>query len=438
MSKKLLLADDSITIQKVIQITFAHENYELTITDNGDTAFEKAKALRPDLVMADVYMPGKNGYELCSAIKQDPALKDVPVLLLAGSFEPFDENKARAAQAEAWIEKPFESQLLLDKVAELLSAVPAAAAPVVPAPEVPAPAVAETAMPEEAMAAPMDDPFGDISFEEEVELPAAEPVAAPAAADDWSDFSAVPEVPAAAEPEPAIEDFGFEVEEPAGADDFTFEAEEPAVGLATPAEEETFVFAEEAEAEALPEVDFDSFAESEDEIMALDEGDILGAEELEPLPEEPTLAAWSRSAAETEPLVEAAEEPAGLDVFAEPVAEIPAGEPEPEFAAEFEVELEPEPEPEPEPVAAEVALVEVAPEPVAPVAPVLPATAAEVETRVGGLSEAELEKIIEKVVGQLVEKLAGTILEKVAWEVVPDLAENLIKAEIRKIKEQAA
>ncbi len=127
MSKKLLLADDSITIQKVIQITFAHEDYDLTITDNGDAALAKARELKPDLVMADVYMPGKNGYELATAIKQDPALQNTPVLLLAGSFEPFDEEKARSCQADAWIEKPFESQNLIDKVAELLSSAPSAA-----------------------------------------------------------------------------------------------------------------------------------------------------------------------------------------------------------------------------------------------------------------------------------------------------------------------
>ena len=138
MSKKLLLADDSITIQKVIQITFAHEDYELTITDNGDAAFAKAQEIKPDLVMADVYMPGKNGYELCAAIKADPALQHAPVILLAGSFEPFDEEKAKASKAEAWLEKPCESQALIDKVAELLSsagAAPEAVAAVEPAVE---------------------------------------------------------------------------------------------------------------------------------------------------------------------------------------------------------------------------------------------------------------------------------------------------------------
>ncbi|MBE0596977.1 MAG: response regulator, partial [Desulfuromonadales bacterium] len=109
MSKKLLLADDSITIQKVIGITFANEDYELCVVDNGDAGFDKTRSERPDLVLADVFMPGKNGYELCAAIKRDPALRHIPVLLLTGTFEPFDEAKAKAAGADSWIAKPFES-----------------------------------------------------------------------------------------------------------------------------------------------------------------------------------------------------------------------------------------------------------------------------------------------------------------------------------------
>ncbi|RME34148.1 MAG: response regulator, partial [Deltaproteobacteria bacterium] len=121
MGKRLLLADDSITIQKVIGITFANEDYELDIVDNGDAALERARATQPDLILADVYMPGKNGYELCQAVKNDPNLRRIPVLLLAGTFEPFDEDKARQAGADAWIAKPFESQALIDKVEELLA-----------------------------------------------------------------------------------------------------------------------------------------------------------------------------------------------------------------------------------------------------------------------------------------------------------------------------
>ena len=121
MAKRILLADDSITIQKVISITFAAEDYELVVTGDGETALKKAREARPDLIIADVAMPGKTGYEVCRAVKEDPALKGVPVLLLAGTFEPLNKDEAMRAGADESIVKPFESQELLDKVRELLS-----------------------------------------------------------------------------------------------------------------------------------------------------------------------------------------------------------------------------------------------------------------------------------------------------------------------------
>ncbi len=128
MTKKILIADDSVTIQKVVQITFARQDAELICVDNGDDALAKAKALKPDIVLADVMMPGKDGYTLAKAIKSDPALAGVPVLLLAGSYEPFDEGKAKASGADGHIIKPFESQALLKKVEELSIGAPKGAA----------------------------------------------------------------------------------------------------------------------------------------------------------------------------------------------------------------------------------------------------------------------------------------------------------------------
>ncbi|MBW7957247.1 MAG: response regulator [Deltaproteobacteria bacterium] len=121
MARKILLADDSITIQKVISITFASEDYELVIAGDGDTALRKARETKPDLVIADIAMPGKSGYELTAAIKSDPEFRNIPVLLLAGTFEPLDKNEAMRVGADDSIIKPFESQDLLDKVRELLA-----------------------------------------------------------------------------------------------------------------------------------------------------------------------------------------------------------------------------------------------------------------------------------------------------------------------------
>jgi len=148
MPKTLLLADDSITIQKVVAITFANEDYAVTTVDNGEDALAKARAHKPDVVLLDVVMPKKNGYEVCEALKADPAFAGVPIILLAGTFEAFDENRARGVRADSWIQKPFESQALINKVRELVEgAAPVAAPgaitfgrPAAPAPAPPAPA----------------------------------------------------------------------------------------------------------------------------------------------------------------------------------------------------------------------------------------------------------------------------------------------------------
>ncbi len=121
MGKKILLADDSITIQKVISITFSSPDYEITIVDNGNDAIKKAADVKPDIVLTDIVMPGKNGYEVCDAIKSNHALQNIPVLLLTGAFEAFDEQKAKQAGADAWLSKPFETQALIDKVHTLIS-----------------------------------------------------------------------------------------------------------------------------------------------------------------------------------------------------------------------------------------------------------------------------------------------------------------------------
>jgi CheY-like chemotaxis protein len=122
MGKKLLLADDSVTIQKVVGISFANEDIELITVDNGDDAVTRSLEQHPDVVLADVVMPGKNGYEVCEALKSHPDLAHVPVLLLTGTFEAFDSDRAERCGAAGHIAKPFEAQALVDRVKELLSA----------------------------------------------------------------------------------------------------------------------------------------------------------------------------------------------------------------------------------------------------------------------------------------------------------------------------
>lgn len=120
MARKVLVADDSVTIQKVVGLTFANEDIELSFVDNGDEAIAVAKRIKPDLILVDVLMPAKSGYEVCEIIKSDPELQHIPVLLLTGTFEPFDADRCARVGADGTITKPFESQTLIREVRELL------------------------------------------------------------------------------------------------------------------------------------------------------------------------------------------------------------------------------------------------------------------------------------------------------------------------------
>jgi CheY-like chemotaxis protein len=122
--KKILLADDSITIQKVVELTFSEGDYQVVCVSNGAQAIKKVQELRPDVVLLDVIMPEKNGYEVCEHLKRSPSTSGIPVLLLTGTFEPFDKRRADAAGANGHLTKPFESQLLVSKVEELIKATP--------------------------------------------------------------------------------------------------------------------------------------------------------------------------------------------------------------------------------------------------------------------------------------------------------------------------
>jgi len=121
MPKKILLADDSITIQKVVELTFSEGDYQVFSVGNGSLALRRIQEVRPDIALLDVIMPEVSGYEVCEKVKKDPATSRIPVLLLTGTFEPFDRKRAEAAGAEGHLTKPFESQALIAKVEELIA-----------------------------------------------------------------------------------------------------------------------------------------------------------------------------------------------------------------------------------------------------------------------------------------------------------------------------
>jgi CheY-like chemotaxis protein len=121
MSKTLLLADDSVTIQRVIELTFAHEDIRVIAFSDGRRALQYLDTERPDIVLVDVGVPEVDGYTVAAKIKRSPRLQQVPVVLLSAAGEPVDEVKARNIGCEGVLVKPFEPQQLVSRVKELLA-----------------------------------------------------------------------------------------------------------------------------------------------------------------------------------------------------------------------------------------------------------------------------------------------------------------------------
>jgi CheY-like chemotaxis protein len=119
--RRLLLADDSITIHKVVELVLSGEGFEIKTTGDGEDALAAIPTFNPDIVLADVEMPKMNGYLLCEKIKQDPSTSRIPVLLLAGAFEPFDEESAKKVGADGFVIKPFDAQELINKIHDAIA-----------------------------------------------------------------------------------------------------------------------------------------------------------------------------------------------------------------------------------------------------------------------------------------------------------------------------
>jgi len=121
MSKIILCADDSATMQKVAEITFRATEYSYVGAQNVDVALTKARQDKPVLVLADASMPGKDGYDLCKAIKGDSSLAGVPVVLLCGKSQAYDSDRGADVGADGHLTKPWDTQVMIDKVAEILA-----------------------------------------------------------------------------------------------------------------------------------------------------------------------------------------------------------------------------------------------------------------------------------------------------------------------------
>lgn len=357
--RKLLLADDSATIQKVVDLTFADEGVQVVSVDNGREAIDRLLEIRPDVVLADAFMASPNGYEVCEYVKTNEQLKHIPVMLLVGSFEPFDEAEARRVGADDILTKPFQSiRRLIDRVGALVSSPPAEKeSPTLELPHTEAPA---------------EDEFMDTY---ELEVSTADTL--------QLSEDAIEELHSQVEPK---------VEEPVNAMDSSPREENMETGVTNSGHDsqadQSEVLLDLGEIEAVGEADDDFVLELDDEVSA------------------PAVAAVYEPA----PAYEAA---APVKAFVEPeVVEAPAYQSAPEIHDSFADTQEiayAVPEPQPEPVVQSV-----------------PSSV----SSVGQLSP----EMIDAIARRAVELMSDKVIREIAWEVVPDLAELLIKKQLEETK----
>lgn len=120
MTCRVLLADDSPHAQRMGERILREEGYEVVTVTDGETALLRLDDARPDLVLADVFLPLKSGYELCRYIKSSETHRHASVVLIAGLLEPVDEEEARRSGCDAVLKKPFEASVVLDTIRPLI------------------------------------------------------------------------------------------------------------------------------------------------------------------------------------------------------------------------------------------------------------------------------------------------------------------------------
>ncbi|MBP2676165.1 MAG: response regulator, partial [Deltaproteobacteria bacterium] len=120
MPIKLLLAEDSLTIRKVFELALSRSDIAITAVDTGEDAVRLAGEIFPDLVIADLTLPGKNGFDVAAELRAMEKTERIPVLILSGTLIPLDEARLKASGARGVLLKPFESRELLDTIERVL------------------------------------------------------------------------------------------------------------------------------------------------------------------------------------------------------------------------------------------------------------------------------------------------------------------------------
>jgi CheY-like chemotaxis protein len=121
MAQTVLVADDSVASQRLFEMVLTREGFDVITVGSGVDVLDKVKEKQPDLALIDAVMPGVDGFQVCQTLKQDPQFQNLPVIMLAGTYEEVDRNKGTAiVGANAILEKPAAAQEITSKVKEFL------------------------------------------------------------------------------------------------------------------------------------------------------------------------------------------------------------------------------------------------------------------------------------------------------------------------------
>jgi CheY-like chemotaxis protein len=449
MPVKILLADKSITIQKVVEMLFSGKEYEVTCVSDGESAFSEASRIVPDVVLADVDLPRIDGYSFAGRLRETSALANVPVILMLSRDDVYDAMKGKLAGLVDNIAKPFESQELIGKVKKALSAAPVTAPaihpkpvmappkPVVEPPPPPRPAAepapAPPARPKESLPRDIFDIIEEAPARTDVKEASAPP--------------SPPPMPATTPKVDETESDTFEVEPEYEVEPESEPVEEKPVMPGSPApvapaaNEEEWGGVMDVEPEPEPSVSSPAMQAATD---AFDTAQLFGREpasaEEAPAAGQSLAADASRAEAETppsfdfsEPMPAEAEEalPLGqraMDEMREGLGlggdAARASDMHPDIVSFESLDMASRADHEDYTFAPPVA---------APV-PAAAAPASEPVSAVPPRFREASDEMLKGVAREAIEKSMREILERVAWEVIPDLAERLIREEIERLK----
>ena len=118
---RILVVDDEAPIVKVVSKRLEIEGFAVSVATDGEDGIRKARAEQPALILLDLMMPKMNGFEACTALKSDPATRQIPIIILSAKTQEEDERRALACGADAYFKKPFQAPLLMDGIRKLLA-----------------------------------------------------------------------------------------------------------------------------------------------------------------------------------------------------------------------------------------------------------------------------------------------------------------------------